>query len=207
MKRRITLLCLLLGAIMPTMAQTFEFRFGGQSLKDDETVTIAAEPDSFFPDEKGCKTNPVSNPDNGLVLAVLDGSKKSGNATMEIISNTLSPNMIQWCMGGVCELMTNKTSLEKTFETSAEGLTKVEFDATKVGDEGKLEARLTAKIGEETKTVNILFVPESGTTSIDHVLQTEAGDGPAYGLNGNRLKSPGKGLIIQKGRKLIALPR
>jgi len=189
------------------MAQTFEFRFGGQSLKDGETVTIAAESDSFFPDEKGCMTNPASNPDNGLVLAVLDGSKKSGSATMEIISNTLSPNMIQWCMGGVCELMTNKTSLEKSFETSAEGIAKVEFDATKVGNEGKLEAKLTVKIGLEAKTVNILFLAESGTTTIDKVSQAEAGDGTSYGLNGTRLKSPCKGLIIREGRKVIALPR
>ena len=184
-------------------AQVFEFRYGGQALEDQATVTIQAEADSFFPDQKNCATNPATDPKNGLVLVVLDGSVKSGNATMEILSNTLNPTTIQWCMGGVCELMNNKTSLEKTFSTGSDGVTQVEFDATNVAAEGLLEARLTAKIGEETKTVTIKFV--SGTaTGITPSLRDSA-EGRSYGLDGVEVKtSSGKrGFFIRDGKKYL----
>lgn len=181
-------------------AQVFEFRYGGQSLEDHATVTILAEADSFFPDQKNCATNPATNPKNGLVLVVLDGSVKSGNATMEIQSNTLSPATIQWCMGGVCELMNNETTLEKTFSTGSEGTTQVDFDATNVAAEGLLEARLTVKIGDETKMVSIRFV--SGSAADINSFLRDSAKSRSYGLDGVEVKGT-RGFFIRDGKKYV----
>ena len=163
MKRTFTFVLVLLGATLVSVAQSFEFRYRGASLADGAVVNIYAEPDSFFPDQMGCMTNPPSAPENGLVVKTLDDSTLSGNAKLEIISNTLEPQIIQWCMGGECLLMTNKTSQEKEFATNDQGVAKVEFDATGVADEGTLEATLTVTYGIETQTVNIRFIGALGS--------------------------------------------
>ena len=83
------------------MAQTFEFRYHGQSLAEGATVTIAAEEDEYGFGEMWCETNPISNPSNGLILQLLSGTTATGNATMTITENTLNPVQITWCMGGL----------------------------------------------------------------------------------------------------------
>ena len=83
------------------MAQTFEFRYHGQSLAEGATVTIAAEEDEYGFGEMWCETNPSSNPSNGLILQLLSGTTATGNATMTITENTLNPVQITWCMGGL----------------------------------------------------------------------------------------------------------
>ena len=53
---------------MPALvAQTFEFRYHGESLADGATVTIQAEEDEWGFGEMGCYTNPSSDPNNGLI--------------------------------------------------------------------------------------------------------------------------------------------
>ena len=145
-----------------SQAQTFEFRYGGKPLPDGATVTIKAEPDAFFPEEKNCETNPSSDPMNGLVLASVNGSDLSGSAKMEIVSNTLNPARIQWCMGGLCVIM-KETSLQKEFSTS-KGVAQVQFDAANV-QEGRLEAVLRATVSGEQHTVNIVMTNEPSPTA------------------------------------------
>ena len=139
-------------SVMP--AQTFEFRYQGQSLADGATVTIAAEMNDF--DELACETNPIDNPGNGLILSVLSGSQNQGTAVMTINENSLNPARILWCMGGNCMMFGNDTSITKPF-TVENGICQVQFDAQVIQNEGHLLATLTATIGNETHTVKIKF--------------------------------------------------
>ena len=140
--------------------QTFHFSYHGKDLPDGGTVTIEAEEDAFGFGELNCETNPPSAPREGLVVKTKNASQ-TGTARLEILSNTLAPKSIQWCMGGECVLMNNKTTLDKTFTTDAEGIVLVQFDATNIGSEGKLEARLTISVGNETQTLNIVLSNEN----------------------------------------------
>ena len=137
-------------------AQTFEFRYHGESLADGATVTIQAEEDEWGFGEMNCFTNPSSDPSNGLILKILSGSQNSGDATLKIEENSLFPERILWCMGGNCMMVMNP-SITKPF-TANNGICLVQFDAENIQSEGHLLATLTATIGSETHTVNIKFV-------------------------------------------------
>ncbi len=84
-KRLLALAVVSLFMLPALMAQTFEFRYHGESLTDGATVTVAAAIDDF--DEMSCGTNPYDNPTNGLILKLLSGSQNSGTATMTINRN------------------------------------------------------------------------------------------------------------------------
>lgn len=137
-------------------AQTFEFRYHGESLADGATVTIQAEEDEWGFGEMNCYTNPSSDPSNGLILKILSGSQNSGDATLKIEENSLFPERILWCMGGNCMMVMNP-SITKPF-TANNGICLVQFDAENIQSEGHLLATLTATIGSETHTVKIKFV-------------------------------------------------
>lgn len=185
-----------------TEESSFEYRYEGKTLEDNATVEIKAEEDSWGFGELNCETNPSSNPKNGLILVSKDGNQE-GTAKLEILSNTLNPGMIQWCMGGECVPMNNKTEFEKTFKTDSEGIAQVQFDATNIKSAGKLEARLTTTISGETKVVNIKFICDS----TDGISIIYSGDGNAvwYDMNGKRLhKAPTrKGVYIKNGKKVV----
>ena len=225
MKRNIIAVLMALTAIASGMAQSFEFRYGGTMIVDGGTVTIPAEDDSFFPDQKNCMTNMPTDPNNGLVLAVLDGTQKQANAALTILSNDLEPQMIQWCMGGLCELFMNTMAMNNTFTTESDGITRVEFDATDIRATGTLVAQLTVTIGLETKSVFIEFVndaeepdeeenPDDGetpddtetpddSTAIKATRQNSPASGAYYDLRGSRVTYPSEGIYIKDGRKVI----
>ena len=137
-------------------AQTFEFRYHGESLADGATVTIQAEEDEWGFGEMNCYTNPSSDPSNGLILKILSGSQNSGDATLKIEENSLYPERILWCMGGNCMMVMNPL-ITKPF-TANNGICLVQFDAENIQSEGHLFATLSATIGSETHTVKIKFV-------------------------------------------------
>lgn len=134
-------------------AQTFEFQYQGQSLKDGATVTIAAEANAFG--ELSCETNPSANPNNGLVLKLLSGSTANVNASLQVTHNTLSPQMLQWCMGGECTPFANTDALKKQFTVN--DVVQVQFDASNIQSKGYLLATLKASVSLETHRVNIQF--------------------------------------------------
>lgn len=182
-----------------TTASDACFKYEGEKLENDGWVEIGSQPDSFFPDEKNCMTNDPSDPSNGLFLVASPGSSVS--ATLEIVSNTLNPSRIQWCMGGVCELMNDKSTLTKSFTVGEDGSTPVEFDASNIGEDGKLEAKLTATIGGKDVTVNIRFL--STSTNIGNVPVREKGDAKCYDLNGRPYRTGNHGVYIINGKKHI----
>ena len=155
-KNLLSLVVMLLMSIPIVEAQTFEFRYHGESLADGATVTIQAEEDEWGFGEMNCFTNPSSDPSNGLILKILSGSQNSGNATIKIVENSLYPSRILWCMGGNCMMVMNP-SITKPF-TAENGICLVQFDAEDIQSEGHLLATLTATIGSETHMVNIKFV-------------------------------------------------
>lgn len=155
-KNLLYLVVMFLMSIPIVEAQTFEFRYHGESLADGETVTIQAEEDEWGFGEMNCYTNPSSDPINGLILKILSGSQNSGDATINIKENSLFPARILWCMGGNCMPVMNP-SITKPF-TAQNGICQVQFDAENIQSEGHLLATLTATIGSETHTVNIKFV-------------------------------------------------
>lgn len=184
-------------------AKVFEFRYEGKALSNNSIVEIPAELDSSGFGELECMTNPSSNPKNGLVLATKDGKKLSGTATITISKNTLNPNVVQWCMGGECVPMNDRSSLTKNFTTDDEGVCQVMFDATNIKSEGVLEARLSATIGNETRIVNIKFIYDK-TNGIS-VIYSEDDNAVWYDMNGTRLENAPtrKGIYIRNGHKVI----
>ncbi len=155
-KNLLSLAVMFLMSIPIVEAQTFEFRYHGESLADGTTVTIAAEEDEWGFGEMNCFTNPSSDPTNGLILIILSGSQNSGNATIKIEENSLYPSRILWCMGGNCMMVMNP-SITKPF-TADNGICLVQFDAEDIQSEGHLLATLTATIGSETHMVKIKFI-------------------------------------------------
>ena len=156
-KRLLALAVVSLFMLPALMAQTFEFRYHGESLADGATVTIQAEEDEWGFGEMGCYTNPSSDPNNGLILKILSGSQNSGNAVITIDENSLNPARLLWCMGGACVNLGNNTTYNKTFIAN-NGICQAQFDAEDIQSEGRLLATLTATIGSETHTVKIKFV-------------------------------------------------
>lgn len=143
-------------AMPSVVAQTFEFRYQGQSLPDGATVTIAAEEDEWGFGEMCCYSNPSSDPNNGLILQVLSGSGVQGNATLTIDEKTFEVTRLLWCMGGSCMQIGESTTINKSF-TDNNGICQVQFDAENITTEGHLLATLTATIGGETHVVKIKF--------------------------------------------------
>lgn len=155
-KNLLSLVVMFLMSVPVVGAQTFEFRYHGESLADGATVTIAAEEDEWGFGEMGCYTNPSSNPNNGLILKLLSGTTAQGNATVTIDENTFNPMRILWCMGSTCVNLGNNTTYSKPFPVN-NGICLVQFDAEDIQSEGHLLATLTATIDNETHTVKIKF--------------------------------------------------
>ncbi|MBO7119795.1 MAG: hypothetical protein J6W03_05705 [Bacteroidaceae bacterium] len=153
MKRITTFMTALLATATVAYAQSFEFQYRGQSLEDEATVAFEAEMNFF--DELVCETNPASNPDDGLVLKLLDASSADVSATLTTSGNDFDAQLIQWCMGGNCSLVRPWNSLNKTFTMGSSE--QVQFDASNILGEGTFEATLSVTIGGVEKSVNILF--------------------------------------------------
>ena len=200
MKQVFTLFLLVLGSAQMCMAQDVYFMYEGKTLENDGWVEIGAQPDSFFPEEKNCMTNNPSDPSNGMFLVASPGSSVS--ATLEVVSNTLNPAMVQWCMGGVCEVVTDDKTVEKSFSVGDDGRVAVEFDANGVVDEGQLEAKITVMVGQQSVSVNIRFVG-STATRMERVVGGKTVDVNSYDLLGRLSLSGHRGVIIQNGKKYI----
>lgn len=188
---------------VPALAQTFEFQYGGKPLADNATVTISAVEDIWGMNTLNCETNPKEKPLDGLTVVMADGSNKPGKAKLEVLSNTLNPASLQWCMGGECVVMKTNT-LEKDFSTNYLGKTLVMFDAVNVSAEGSLDAKLTATIGAETHVVNIKF-NNGGTASVAGVTVDKQQPSAWYTIGGVRLAAPptSKGVYIVNGKKIV----
>jgi len=180
---------------------SFDIYYEGNFIEGNSVVEIKAEEDSWGFGELNCETNPSSNPKNGLILKTPNGNQ-SGSAKLEILSNTLNPGMIQWCMGGECIPMNDKTSYEKTFNTDSDGIVLVQFDANNIRSVGELNAKLTATIGSDTKTVNIKFVCDK--TSGISIIYSDDYNASWYDMNGSRLENAPtrKGVYIRNGKKI-----
>ena len=200
MKKILTLFLVVFGAVQMSRSQDVFFRFDGKTLENSSWVEIGAQPDSFFPDVKNCMTNNHSDPSSGLFLVAPPNSSVS--ATLEILSNTLSPLMVQWCMGGLCQVMAEDQSLEKSFTVEDDGCMAVEFDANGVGNEGQLEAKLTAMVGSNSISVNIRFVG-STTTCLERIDDGKTADSKCYNLHGRPCPPNHRGVTIQKGKKYV----
>ena len=183
-------------------AAGLEFRYQGEAVEDNGTVTIQSQEDSWGLGEMNCETNPVSDPANGLVLVTASGNR-SGTAVLTILSNTLDAKTVQWCMGGTCTLMTTQTQLEKSFMTGEDGVAQVQFDASNIRQEGSLKALLTATVGGETRTVNIVFVHSLGTGIAS--LKEDGCRQDCYRLDGTKLGGQPlkKGVYVVNGKKVV----
>lgn len=208
MKQILLLIAFLLASITAG-AQNFEFLYKGESLQDGATVIIAAEEDDFG--DLSCETNPPSDPGNGLVLKLLNASSAQVTASAQVISNTLNPLMVQWCMGGTCTPMIGNFVKTKTF--TAKSIEQVQFDATNIQSEGTLTATLSVQLGGTTRTVNIQFV-NSDTDGIKEVksekVKSEKTAG-VYDLSGRKINFQfstfnsqlRSGVYIVNGKKYI----
>ena len=186
-------------------AQTLEFRYQGQRLDNEATVTIEAEEDFFG--EMSCETNPSAAPMDGLVLNCLGATSGTVTAVLQIEDNTLDATTLQWCMGGECSLVGSKTTLTKTF-SPAEGM-QVLFDATNIVNDGELTAKLEVTLGASTRTVYIHFI--NGDPAGIENKRTDNNSGTLelsnsgiYDLQGRRLNGQlPKGIYICNGKKIL----
>jgi hypothetical protein len=201
MKSKVLLMALMF-LPMAMGAQGLEFRYQGQAVEDNATVTILSEEDSWGFGEMNCETNPASDPKNGLVLVTPSGNQE-GSAVLTIQSNTLGAKLIQWCMGGTCTPMINTTQLDKTFTSDADGVVLVQFDANNIQQEGSLTAQLKATVGSDTRTVNIQFVHTTGTGITK--LTRNVSQGVCYRLDGTRQsgRPMQKGIYVINGKKVV----
>lgn len=200
-RKLLTTIALLAWTAMSVKAQTFEFLYHGESVADGGTVTIPAVEDEFGFGEQWCETNPSSDPDNGLVLKLKDGTEAEGSATLNIERNTLDPLMIKWCMGGECMMFGDKTSLTKDFSVTS-GSVQVQFDAENIRQEGDLLATLSATIGGETRSVNIQFT-YGESTGIKTSVYSVNGSEQYHSLDGRQVERPSKGIYIRDGKKIV----
>lgn len=164
-------------------AQSFEFQYQGQSLKDGDVVTIAAEEDAFG--DLSCETNSSADPNNGLVLKLLSGSTANVKAELRITHNTLTLQMLQWCMGGECWSVDDTKVFTKQFTVTE--TVQVQFDASNIQSKGYLLATLKATVGLETHQVIIQFTNGESADIRDMMInnpQTTA----VYDLKGCRIE-------------------
>lgn len=191
--KKIFTLCVGLTIALSSWAQGFVFQFQGKNLADGETVVIAAEEDMFG--DLSCETNNAMNPNDGLVLTLLNGMQVTASATLQITQNSLAPSGMQWCMGGECTPLTGQSSFSKRFMLM--GSEQVQFDATGITSEGLLTATLRATIGLESHQVNIVFV----NGDYDSIGSPRASAGRAaacYDLCGRPLQGrPSAGICIR----------
>ena len=152
-KNLLILMALLSFGRLIAWAQSFEFQYQGQSLEDGALVTIAAEENAFG--ELSCETNSSEDPNNGLVLKMLNGKSANVKATLQITYNTLAPQIMQWCMGGECWPVDDMEVFTKQFPVDESVL--VQFDANDIQSEGYLLATLKASVSLESHQVNIQF--------------------------------------------------
>ena len=211
MNRLLLLLTTFLFAGWAAAQQTFEFRYQGVSLEDGATVTIPAQEDFFG--ELSCETNPAENPFNGLVLQMQGLPAGDVQAVLQIQNNGLGASMMQWCMGGVCSMATNKTSLTKTFAPN--GTVQVLFDATNIKGNGNLLATLTVTQNSQTRKVGILFTNEDATGIGPSPQPSPKWEGVVYNLSGRKLNAAAnsslfilhssfkKGIYVVGGKKVI----
>lgn len=200
MKKILMLFLVVLGAAQIGMSQDVFFKYEEKTLENDCWVEIGAQPDSFFSDVKNCMTNNPSDPSNGLFLVAPPNSSVS--ATLEILSNTLNPLIVEWCMGELCQVVSEDKILEKSFTMGEDGCLAVEFDANGVGNVGQLEAKLTAMVGSGSISVNIRFIG-STATFLDRIDNETAADSRCYDLHGRPSLPDSRGVTIQKGKKCI----
>jgi len=198
-RKLLATIALLTWTTMSVKAQTFEFQYHGEGVADGGTVTIPAVEDEFGFGELWCESNPSSNPNYGLILKLNEGTEADGSATINIERNTLDPSIVKWCMGGECMLFNNKTSLTKSFSVT-EGSVQIQFDAENIKSEGDLLATLTVTIGEEIRSVKILFT-NGASTDIKSSVYSGNGLGQYYMLNGRKVERPLKGIYIRDGKK------
>lgn len=185
---------------MSVKAQSLEFQYQGESVQDGATVTIKAETNVFG--ELSCETNPSANPNNGLVLRISETSTGTVQAQLEVIENTLNAKIIQWCMGGECIMLGNKTLLTKTFDATDNA--QVLLEASNIQGSGSLMAKLSVSLNGQSRVVFVQFT-NGNTTGIHRMQQTPAPQ-RIYGLNGQLLshgKGLPKGICIVNGNKVV----
>jgi hypothetical protein len=201
MMKRIFTLCVGLMATLFAGAQGFVFQYQGESLADGETVIIAAEEDIFG--DLSCETNSAMNPTDGLMLKLLNSTSAGAAATLQITSNSLNADMLQWCMGGDCTTLGSQTSLTKRFTVN--GSAQVQFDAIAISSEGILTATLKVTIGLESHQVNIIFVngDYDGIKEVEKFKSSIVEKGAIFDLLGRQVKRTSSGICIVKDGERI----
>ena len=156
-------------------------------------------------------TNPSSHPEDGLILATLDGKKQVGEAQLEVL-NTSSPDLLGgpwmfWAMGEY-ELYLQPYAIDTYFYTDDDGIIPVQIYSNDLQDECFLNACLTGAINGKKRSVIIKFVYEDPSAIND--IQNEKNTFDVYSINGTKLRSRvtslddlPRGLYIVNGRKIV----
>lgn len=160
MKKLFTLIAFV-ATLMPAVAQQVEFRYNGKALPDNATVTILAESDEWG--STSCATNPSNNTSLLTLYNAGTDATLSGTATINILSNTIGTPQVSWCMGGNCVLydatVGKSHQKEFSFDSQSKDL-KLDYDALMLENyqQGEIRTKMTVAVGDETRTVNIVFL-------------------------------------------------
>lgn len=127
-------------------AQTFEFLYNGESLKDNATVEFAAHENIFG--EMICETT------NVLSLKKLTDGEQTFNVNWQITEDTFKRSTTQICLGGNCYGVQGD-SFSYSFTTKKETEPSL-LDAIAT-TYGTMKSVLTVSKGNEKHVVNVLF--------------------------------------------------
>ncbi len=203
------ILSLIIGvtAVFTANAQSFEFRYKGQSLPNGETITIMAEKVEDWGDPfLECNTNPSGADFEGLYLYNLTDNQITVNGKIEVSDNDLitfgsmaAGGELSWCMGTKCE-MVKKAVWELTGITvEPKGKASAQYHAIlDMENYGSMTTKMSATSGSETAYIFIKFIstpPQGITTTGTNATATETA---RYTVDGQKLSAPTKGVNIVK---------
>ena len=196
----------------------FEFKYGGKSLKEGATIVIYAKKDEHG--DVFWTTSPTNNPEDGLILATLDGKKSIGEAQSEVLNCSLYTDeedplsWLHWYMNNeYIFIIKPKSGYESSgeFTTDDKGVAKVQiYNEYSLQNEGFMDICLSAAIKGyyKIRSVNIKFVYDEAT-AINNI-QNNQKFFDVYSLNGTKLRSRvtsldglPHGLYIVNGRKVV----
>ena len=191
MKKLFTSFALLCATFVTLQAQDCVFQYKNSPLEDGATVTIYPEEDVWG--DMVCDTNPAGSSD-GLYLLNKTSHELTVDASIDIQTNTLGAENIQWCMGADCMNITGTSKSKTGIKLKANDKMMTKFDCG-VTKEGEMLTKLSVKSGSKTYTVNIRFV-----NGESHVAGVEASVVPVayYTLDGRQVGQRPRGLCLVK---------
>lgn len=198
MKKIYSLLFMLCACTMAN-AQQFGLEFNGEKIADGATVEVYATMENLEED-------PAEEPWWVVEFGAAKGLKIANYTEDDVLINanatTDNTKMLQWCMGGFCEMFSGNT-MHKSEEIVPLGAIELQLEPgmQKEGEYGVWNVTLELSSAVETHHYNLKYIYDE-TAGVGTVL-APAGDGAIFNLAGKRVTAAERGICIVGGKKVI----